>query len=324
MKIVLTALTALSVALVSAGTSQAVIVATGEGRQLGAPTGSLANAGWQYIGQIGAFTGIPIGPNHFVTAKHTGQGITGHVLNYQSVAYTVTGFSDIPNSDLRVSTVGGTFPSYAPLWNTSVDGTEVGRPMFVAGRGIARGRAIYGPVGSASPVMPTSNNISLLTDGDGERRAGGGPTPDPSYEFKGWEWGVNDNQQSWGNNIVEGAFSDPNLGQLIGFDFDLIDGAMEFEAAMAGGDSGGGVFVQNNAGVWKLAGVNLAVDGPFSRTPGGPYGFASLVDMGGYYIGTVANHVLVPDLAEPIPGFSYSTRISSYRGPITTITGVSL
>jgi len=306
--------------------SHAVIVAVDEGRILSAPTGSLANAGWQYHGKIGAFTGIPIGPNHFIIAKHTGVGNVGAVLNYQSANYSVTSITDIAGTDLRICATSGTFTSYAPIWNPSIDGSEVGRPLFVAGRGIARGRAIYAPVGSADVVAPasTSSTMSVLPVDFGEQRQGPGPAVDPSYEFRGWEWGVNDTQQSWGTNVVEAVFNDQTFGQILGFDFDNDSSMTAYEAALAGGDSSGGVFVQNNAGVWKLAGVNFAVDGPFSRTPEGPYSFAALVDMGGYYIGSAADHVLVPDLAEAIPSWSYSTRVGGYRTQISNITGVSL
>ena len=37
-----------------------------------APTDELANSGWQYQGLWGNFTGTPIAPQFFVTARHVG------------------------------------------------------------------------------------------------------------------------------------------------------------------------------------------------------------------------------------------------------------
>jgi hypothetical protein len=48
------------------------------------------------------------------------------------------------------------------------------------------------------------------------------------------------------------------------------------------GDSGGGLFILNGS-QWQLAGINYAVEGPFSYTSSGPPFYAALFDRGGLY-----------------------------------------
>jgi len=105
-----------------------------------APTGVLADSGWQFEGQFGNYLGTVISSNCFISAKHIG-GNPGDTFLFNNVSYTTTGKSDDPTSDLRVWRVAGTFPFYAPLYS-SAPGTEVNLGLVVVGRGTRRG----GPV----------------------------------------------------------------------------------------------------------------------------------------------------------------------------------
>ena len=81
--------------------------------------------------------------------------------------------------------------------------------------------------------------------------------------------------------------------------------------ALSGGDSGGAVFI-NNAGTWKLAGINLGVDGPWSYTGQNGTGFsADIFDARTLYIGGDGHWTQVPDGTDPIPASSYATRVST-------------
>ena len=100
-------------ALLPVGSASAVVVyvpgtpptAT---RNTTAPTGTLANSGWQLQGEwAGAFLGTPISTNQFITAQHVG-GSVGGTFSFNAANYTTTGFVDVPNSDLRIWQVGGT------------------------------------------------------------------------------------------------------------------------------------------------------------------------------------------------------------------------
>src|SRR5438067_1547180 len=100
-----------------------------------APTGALANSGWQYEGLWGGFLGTPIAPQFFITAEHIG-GTVGDTFRFAGVDYATTSVFDDPNSDLRIWQIAGAFPTYAPLY-TKTD--EVGKNLVVIGRGTQRG-----------------------------------------------------------------------------------------------------------------------------------------------------------------------------------------
>jgi hypothetical protein len=235
-----------------------------------APSGALTDSGWQFEGTWGAFLGTPIAPSYFITAGHVG-GSIGQSFFYGGTPYLTTAFFDDPASDLRIWQVDTPFPSYAPLYSGTED--EVGKGLVVFGRGTQRGSDV------------------LVSGGIGG-------------DLKGWTWGSSDAVQRWGENsvssIVDGG---PGLGSLLRVSFDA--GAGANEAHLSGGDSGGGVFIQE-AGTWKLAGINYAVDGPYRRNLIDPAFNAALFDEGGLFKGGI----LIPDQLADVPGGFYATSIS--------------
>src|SRR5438552_1699057 len=70
-------------------------------RNRSAPSGSIANSGWQWEGKWGSFLGTPIGKNYFMTASHVGGGV-GQSLVLNGVSYPTVAMYDDPNTDLRV------------------------------------------------------------------------------------------------------------------------------------------------------------------------------------------------------------------------------
>jgi hypothetical protein len=166
---------------------RAVITLGGTGRNTSAPTGALANSGWQYEGYAGSFTGTAIGPNSFITAKHIGS-LLGGSFGFDGQSYPITAQTVDPYSDLVVYTVAGTLPAYATLY--PADQSESGQTMIMFGRGVDRG----------APV-----NVN--------------------GQLKGWQWGSGDGSLSWGTNTVTGDYGamygwqfsnngDPNEGQV--------------------------------------------------------------------------------------------------------------
>jgi hypothetical protein len=127
-----------------------------------APTGALANSGWQFEGDWGGFLGTPIAPHFFISAAHIGQAGSNFV--FQGSTYTLVRAFGLTNSDLLIWQVNETFPSFAPLYSKH---NEIGKHLFVIGRGTQRGSEIF-------------------LDGT----------------LRGWNWGAVDGWRRWGENDV--------------------------------------------------------------------------------------------------------------------------
>jgi hypothetical protein len=90
------------------------------------------------------------------------------------------------------------------------------------------------------------------------------------------------------------------------------------EGTLSAGDSGGGLFVRQGT-VWKLAGINSSVDGPFSYTnPGTPFN-AAIFDRGGLYVPGSNDGQSIIDTFNNYPAAAYSTRVSSHLGWINDV-----
>jgi hypothetical protein len=290
-------------------------------RNTTAPTGAYAGSGWQYQGVFGGFLGTPVAPQFFVTAAHVGGPAP---LVYNGTTYPIDttfigstpgsgpGFAEDPDSDLRLWKIQGTFPTFAPLFDPAIDGSEIGRQLVVIGRGAARGAEVRGRF--AGPPRDGSDPTPIPGPG-------GDVKPRDVRELKGWEWGVLDGVQAWGTNTVDGFVSGgPPFGPLLAFDFDRA--GTIFESALSAGDSGGGVFVQGAGNVWKLAGINLSVDGPFATSLERPAFHATIFDMGGLYVDQPPQ--FIEDQSFDIPGSAYSTSVSAHLPWIRSVTGLSM
>jgi hypothetical protein len=239
-----------------------------------APGGALTDSGWQYQGNWGGLLGTPVSPNFFLTAKHGG-GAVGNTFSYQGDSFTTIGQFDHPTADLTLWRVEGTFTSYAPLY-TGAD--EVGKGMVVFGRSAVRGAEVN--VVGASPT-----------------------------DLRGWQWGnTGGGVRRWGENEVDSVATVSGANYLVaGFS---ADGGLN-EATLAGGDSGGGVFLQD-AGIWKLAGINYAVQAEFRLSANGTSFSAGIFDAGGLYGKTGAGFTLLNDGPGNLAASFFSTRVSSY------------
>jgi hypothetical protein len=272
------ALVGVLLALGWASRSEAVIFLTTADPQYHTATPG-DNSGWQYEGKFGGFLGVPIAPCFFITAKHIG-GIVGDTFDFHGDSYTTTAVYDSPSTtDLRIWQVAGSKPF--PTYAPLSSGVaDVGATATVFGRGTRRGDEIV-----------------------------------VSGESKGWHWGPGDAVQRWGRNTVVGIASDPDYGELLACDFDKP--GVAGECHLSAGDSGGGMFVLEN-GLWRLAGINLAVDGPF-RTGGSGDGFdAALYDMGGLEIKD-PEWMLIDDQEQDLPSSFYGSRIAASLAWIAAI-----
>ncbi len=146
-----------------------------------APTGSLADSGWQYEGQWVNVLATPIAPKFFLTAQHVSASV-GQTFVWNGVTYHTVAFFDEPSTDLRICQVAETFPSYAPLY-TNTD--EVGKRFVVFGRGTDRGPAVL---------------VDKAT--------------------RGWEWGNTNNIERWGENVIARVVTNGGVGPMLAADFD--------------------------------------------------------------------------------------------------------
>jgi len=267
--------------------ARAVILMRDATRNTSAPYGSwggyLVNSGWQWQGNVGSTLGTPISSKHFITASHTG-GWVGQQFTLNGTNYTTTAMYDDPATDLRIFQVDKTFSSYAPLYTGWSDTNAY---MVTYGRGTTRGNEVW---------------------------ATGG--------HKGWYNGWSDGVKSWGSNYSNGTYwGGGGLGTLLKFPFNKTGGTLD-EATLSAGDSGGGVFI-NDGGKWKLAGINYAVDGPFSTWAGGGFNGA-IFDKGGLYTRNGTTWQMNWDTWNDQPTSFYATRITERSGWINSIIGGSL
>ncbi|HEX7860698.1 MAG TPA: hypothetical protein VF773_10250 [Verrucomicrobiae bacterium] len=242
-----------------------------------APTGALTNSGWDLQGEWGIFLGTPIASNYFITARHVaGTDTNAFVLNGKSYR-PLTAFHH-RHADLTLWKIDGSFTNFAQLY----DGTnELHQPLVVFGRGLRRGE-------------------ELRVDG----------------ELRGWHWSFLDGRLRWGENQVHAIttrrgepITNSTQVQLLRAIFRTNAGPSE--AHLAVGDSGGGVFIQQN-GTWKLAGINFSVDGKYNTNSAGLGFDAALFDERGLYKSRGTNWIFQSG-AEIQPGGFYATRISAYR-----------
>ena len=98
-----------------------------------APTGPLANSGWQYEGTFGDYLGTVIAHHYFITAQHIG---TFSTFTFQGIDYPAIESFDDPDSDLRLWKVDEAFPIHARLYSHH---NEVGGHALAIGRGTQRG-----------------------------------------------------------------------------------------------------------------------------------------------------------------------------------------
>lgn len=260
-----------------------------------APGGLLAGSGWQYQGEFGDFLGTMISPNHFITAAHIGVPSTTFVSRSH-----FNGASDV-TYNINVAANGGT-----GFW--SIPGTDL------------RIFEVVGMFSDYAPLYTGSNEVGkdLVVMGRGTQR---GATVDLSSVLKGWAWGAADGKARWGTNAVAEVVDSGGASYLRAA-FDALPGTDE--AHLSVGDSGGALFI-NDLGIWKLAGINYAVDGQwdFDGLANGDGFNASLFDAGGLYVGSDSSGwTPVPDQILDDPSSFYSTRISAYASQIQAITGV--
>ncbi|MES2476804.1 MAG: hypothetical protein V4640_13555 [Verrucomicrobiota bacterium] len=207
-------------------------------------------------------------------------------------------------------TVGQTFDFHGKLYTTVGEQQIPGTDLRVWE--VAEAFPIHAPLSSGVNDI----GATAMVVGRGKQR---GAEVFLGTVFKGWNSGTADNVQRWGRNVVEREITDSSKGKLLVCDFN--NPGIADECHLNIGDSGGGLWVLEG-GLWRLAGIHYAVDGPLRLPPAGAAMYdASLFDAGGleYYNGSA--WVLLADTMTNNPVSFYSSRISAHIGSIQTITG---
>jgi hypothetical protein len=168
------------------------------------------------------------------------------------------------------------------------------------------------PVFAPLYMKRTENGKNALVIGRGTQR---GPEVRINNRLKGWEWGPGDGVQRWGQNKLSGVFQlGPELGEVLRASFNA---GGRNEATLSSGDSGGAIFIKDGR-IWKLAGINYAVEGPYNTTNSGTGFNAAIFDLRGLYVtdGGAGWNLFS---GKPITGNFYATRISSHVNWITNV-----
>lgn len=238
------------------------------------------------LGQFRGFLGTPINATHFITAKHIGIAASDTITFTQGPnvgTYSIASWFDDAGSDLRIVRITGTFQAWVPL---NGSGYEANRTATIFGRGGAGQSQVY--VGA---------------------------------QLKGWTAAASDGQISWGRNVVAGTFGSNQLYARF-----EINGLPQ-EAGLTAGDSGGPWFAPDGQGLLRLVGISFSATGPFAYdvagAPGGTIFEASLVDLGGLWVGTPGNQVFIPENPVNVPSALVASRISDRIGWIATIVDLS-
>jgi hypothetical protein len=204
-------------------------------------------------------------------------------------SFFVTAVFFDPNSDLAIYQISGTFPGakIVPMYSGSFSS---GQSMYIFGRGVPR--TTTDVIGNAFPS---------------------------GTEAKGWTWGTATGARSWGTNNFNAIADGGAAGPQIAYDFDSTPAN---EGVLSIGDSGGPVFMQEG-GVWKLAGINYAVESAFSTTGTGTGFNAAIFDRGGLYQSTSGGtsgpwSYVTPSVANK-PASSYSSSIPANSAWIATV-----
>jgi hypothetical protein len=198
---------------------------------------------------------------------------------FNDVTYHPIALFTTLDGDLDIWQVAETFPRYAPLYTSS---DESNKHVVVIGRGTERGE----------PVV-----VGGLTNG--------------------WTWGTTNYVQRWGENDVSSITNAGlGVGELLTCTFDR--GAGSNECHLSLGDSGGAMFIQDE-GVWKLAGINRSVDGPFSNAVAGTEFSAAIMDGRGLFELVDSTNGVLRTGSQPVPSAFYCTRVSANMDWISSV-----
>jgi hypothetical protein len=266
--------------------AQAVVIygSTDPNANTTAPTGTLANSGWQWTYTFDHFDVTAVAPNWVVVAEHVRGSFpsTNTIYGPTGTPYTIdnVNYVRIGTTDLTLLKVNAQLPSFAPISTNAVTADE-NKFMLDIGRGKDPG----------APIVISS-------------------------VLKGWGQGLTNSTQRWGtNNTYPSSALDSTLGNFLLSTFDASGGFNEMSLDI--GDSSGPMFVQEG-GTWKLAGVNYGAADIYSTSSNGANSFsANIFNFSGLY-----DQVTGPWAPATTGTISYYSHVGSNYNLISAATGV--
>ena len=253
-----------------------------------APTGALADSGWQQTVPIDKFLGTVIHSNAMLNAQHIWELNVGDTFTYEGAPHTVTSIVADTGSDLSVLFFTSSVTNFALL---NIETNDIGAPVVLQGRGAERGEVV---------------TTGAQTNGWKWDSAGWSANPAPTRR-----WGVNQYAAESADGLLAIASFDNN--------------GDPDECMLSVGDSGGPGFIRTGSG-WKLATINYSVDPAtftLSTNPASPFE-ASLYDCAGLYYTNNGAWTYVPLEAAPAPCVMLNTRTVKRIAWITnTVAGIT-
>ena len=250
-----------------------------------APTGELANSGWQATAPIGLFLGTVIQSNALLTAKHL-DFTNSFSFTHEGKSHTVTGYVNDAESDFAVLFFT---PAATNIARLNIETNDAGAFVVLQGRGMERGDVV----------------------------ATGGRTNGWKWAWDKW-WGI----RRWGVNryIGEADYASDSDGVLAVAAFD--NNGDPDECMLSPGDSGGPGFIRTGSG-WKLATVNYSVDPAVFTVSTNPVAAfnASLYDCAGLCYTNNGGWSYVPPEASPAPCLMFNSRTAARIAWITNAVG---
>ena len=282
--------------LMMISSARAIIIFRDPGRQLEPPADEGMKRCWDLHGAWQGATGVIVARDWFITSAQMGSRVGGF-FDWGGRAYRTTEVRTVPNSDLILYRIDGSFPDWVEFWDDSC-GSEVERDALLFGRGCARGAALQ--LGAkASP---------------------------------GWLWGDSDGRLSWGQNEISHVFdAGESHGGLLVWTWD--NGGNDLEGTLGVGDCGGGLFLRDDQGHWRLAGLHFnvdpSVDGAeiqYSLSESSDPFWAAIHDARSMWKGSLGQSLRLVEVPadRPAPMWAGATRIAPHTVFIKSVLAHSL
>ncbi|MBW8017697.1 MAG: hypothetical protein FVQ82_16095 [Planctomycetes bacterium] len=180
---------------------------------------------------------VAVGPNYIITTTHQPNDGINSIVNIGGDDYSINEIFNHPTADLRLAVLNdANLAEYASI---NFDPNEVNQVAVIGGFGAARGDTLF-----------------VVED------VGGGTTIEHPY---GYQWlyptlpTPPNGARGWGTNKVVSTASSSSELIISQFDPNSTTVSTDYECTLAEHDSGGGWFLPDAGGAWKVIGLSRGV-----------------------------------------------------------------